>query len=144
MVSQEQSLEVEVGSIFSYTWGYDQTNVEYFQVVSRTKSGVYLSPIKSGTVADSEGFMSDSVVPLKDEFIAKCGHPSPYGTPCGGYKSWSQHFESCGAFDHAFVPVVEKFFKKLRLVNGKPYLSFDHGCGSLVLPGQTEYRSWYA
>lgn len=41
--SCDQSAEcqdvVKVDDIFCYSWGYDQTNIEWFQVLSLTKSG---------------------------------------------------------------------------------------------------------
>lgn len=43
------------GDILSGSWGYDQTNVEFFEVLEVKPSGK--------SVAGSEGFMSDSVVP---------------------------------------------------------------------------------
>jgi hypothetical protein len=35
-----QSLGVEIGSIFESSWGYDQTNVDFYKVVGLTPSGV--------------------------------------------------------------------------------------------------------
>lgn len=57
-----------VGMIFENSWGYDQTNVDYYQVVRLTPRGVYIRPIAGKTCAKSEGFMSDQVVPAKDNF----------------------------------------------------------------------------
>jgi len=39
------SAEVKVGDVFVATWGYDQTNVNYFEVIGKTKAGVYYVPI---------------------------------------------------------------------------------------------------
>ena len=44
------SLEAEsnpyaVGSIWHTSWGYDQTNVEFFQVVRESKASVWLAPM---------------------------------------------------------------------------------------------------
>lgn len=56
------------GMIFENSWGYDQTNVDYYQVTRVTPRGVYIRPIACKTVAKSEGFMSDQVVPARDSF----------------------------------------------------------------------------
>ena len=57
-----------VGMIFENSWGYDQTNVDYYQVVRLTPRGCYIRPIGSKSVVGSDGFMSDRVVPDKDRF----------------------------------------------------------------------------
>lgn len=56
------------GDIFSWQWGYDQTNVQYFQVTRTTKKMIYMKEINKRSVPCSEGFMSDKVVPVKDSF----------------------------------------------------------------------------
>lgn len=52
---------VQVGSIFHYSWGYDQTQCEFFQVVSKSKSGksVMVRQVGAVTVAGSASFMAD-------------------------------------------------------------------------------------
>ena len=44
---------VEVGDIFAASWGYDQTNVDFYEVVSVTASGksVRIVPIASEVVS---------------------------------------------------------------------------------------------
>jgi len=38
-MTQTQQSTVQVGSVFVCSWGYDQTNVDFFKVVGMTKSG---------------------------------------------------------------------------------------------------------
>jgi hypothetical protein len=54
-----------VGSILVSSWGYDQTNIDFYQVVGFTASGksVRLRPIASEHV-ESCGFMSEKVRPV--------------------------------------------------------------------------------
>ena len=55
-----------VGSILNTSWGYDQTNVEYFQVVGmKSKTMVILREIASIQHDDSH------VLPARDSFIGK-------------------------------------------------------------------------
>lgn len=123
------------GAIFCHSWGYDQTNVDYYQVVKRSGTRVYLRPIAASSVAGSEGFMSDSVVPAKDRFIDECRH-------CRCRESAAQHTEACGAFDHKYEAKAP-FFKQVRFYSNEPYLSFDYGwCG--LADKKAHYRSWYA
>jgi hypothetical protein len=53
-----------VGSIWHTSWGYDQTNVEYFQVVRESKASVWVREI-AATVVDGR------VYPKKDAFIGE-------------------------------------------------------------------------
>ena len=57
--------------IYVNSWGYDQTNIDCYQVVGETKSGKteIVRPIKTHTVPGSQGFMSDRVVPVPDSFV---------------------------------------------------------------------------
>lgn len=41
-VVEVEKREVKVGDIFYTSWGYDQTNVEFYKVVRATKSSVWI------------------------------------------------------------------------------------------------------
>lgn len=60
---QVQQPAVAVGSIFRMSWGYDQTNVDYFQVLRVTSAGVYVREIQAQVVPGTQGFMSEMVKP---------------------------------------------------------------------------------
>lgn len=63
--------EVKVGDIFVSEWGYDQTNVDYYEVVGLTPSGKSVRVRKvAKTTVGSTGY-SDSVVPRKGEYVGK-------------------------------------------------------------------------
>lgn len=55
---------VQVGDVFSCSWGYDQTNVNFYEVVEITPSGksVKILPIW-GKVVEGDGGPSERVVP---------------------------------------------------------------------------------
>lgn len=61
----------KVGDILHHSWGYDQTNCDFYQVVEVKKASVVLRKIGTKTVSGSEGFMSESLMPVKDAFIEK-------------------------------------------------------------------------
>lgn len=65
---QNASVTVSVGDIFVNSWGYDQTNVDYYQVVEVKGRTATLVEIDSESVAGSDGFMSCRVKPVKDSF----------------------------------------------------------------------------
>lgn len=58
----------KLGDIIHHSWGYDQTQCDYYQVVKTTKATVTLKPIMSEVVPGSEGFMCQNEVPVKDAF----------------------------------------------------------------------------
>jgi len=62
---------INIGDIFVHSWGYDQTNIDFYQVVRKTLNSVIVSPIASNPVSNSEGVMSNRVMPIKDEFVIK-------------------------------------------------------------------------
>lgn len=53
---------VQVGDIFTYTWGYDQTNVEFYQVVRISEKSAWLVEIGTTSVKTT-GWASDKVIP---------------------------------------------------------------------------------
>ena len=59
------------GDILHHSWGYDQTNCDFYQVVEVKKASVVLRKIGAKTVPGSEGFMCESLIPEKDAFIIK-------------------------------------------------------------------------
>lgn len=58
---------VKVGDLFYTSWGYDQTNIEWFQVVGVTAAMATVRPIK-GRIVEGGGWKGKSE-PVKDEFI---------------------------------------------------------------------------
>lgn len=59
---------IEIGDIFSHSWGYDQTNVDFYQVVGKTgKATLIVRPICSSRV-EATGPMAEMVTALKDQF----------------------------------------------------------------------------
>lgn len=60
-----------VGDILYDSWGYEQTNIDFFQVTNVTDKSVYLRPIASEIVSGTEGRDSANVKPKKDNFIGE-------------------------------------------------------------------------
>jgi hypothetical protein len=58
------------GAIFHHSWGYEQTNCDYYQVVARKGRTVHLREIAGRTIEGSEGYMSDTRKPVKDHFTS--------------------------------------------------------------------------
>lgn len=131
---------VDVGSIFCFSWGYEQTNIDFFQVVRRTTAMLELRAIKAEQVPGSgEGqFMADRCVAVKDAFLE---------TRCDVCSCTSQrHDEFIASNPDAVHEFVDKSLVKKRLQftrDGKPFIKMaSYGwCG--LWNGTPEHRSWY-
>lgn len=59
-----------VGQILYDSWGYDQTNIDFFKVVGIKDKSVIMRRIAQNVVDGSEGFMCENVTPAIDTFIS--------------------------------------------------------------------------
>jgi len=59
----------DVDDILVCSWGYDQTNVDFYKVTRRTKSSAWIVKVGQQIIPGSEGFMSESVLPDPDRLI---------------------------------------------------------------------------
>jgi hypothetical protein len=57
----------EPGDVLSCSWGYDQTNVDWYQVIRATPSSIWIRKIRAEFVGGTQG--TDYVVGIKDAFI---------------------------------------------------------------------------
>lgn len=59
---------VKKGDIFYNSWGYDQTNIDWYQVVEVTKTGKSVKIKRINARVKENGFMSGLSTPLKGKF----------------------------------------------------------------------------
>lgn len=74
---------VKVGDIFYTSWGYDQTNINVYQVVGITSSGCYIRPILCREVKEKSYTGSIALVPSPNHFNSRYDSfitDSPKGT----------------------------------------------------------------
>lgn len=64
-----------VGTVLYRTWGYDQTNVDFYQVVALGKASIQVRKIGYSTV--TTGFDCGQATPTKDKFIGEVTRVSP-------------------------------------------------------------------
>ncbi len=64
-----ESGAVKVGSIFCFSWGYDQTNIDFFEVVSVSGASVTVREISQNS--RYEGHDYGKTEPVPGEFIGK-------------------------------------------------------------------------
>lgn len=113
-----------IGDIFHHSWGYDQTQCDFYQVVGLTKATVTLRPIVAATVEGSEGFMSRSCVALKNHF-------------CKAFSALSEH---SGEITEITKKVMA-FTKQTGEIDY--YIPVPYGSCS-KWDGRPQYNSWYA
>jgi hypothetical protein len=66
----KEAAKVQVGDIFHCGWGYEQTNVDFYQVVEKpSKSTVVVKKIGYETV-NTVSWASENVCPVKDSFLS--------------------------------------------------------------------------
>ena len=66
---KEPEHNIKVGDIFYNSWGYEQTNIDFYQVVKATKKTITLTGIKETAKEYNMQGMNGTVVPLKDNFV---------------------------------------------------------------------------
>ena len=66
---QRNYLDVKIGDIFCFSWGYEQTNVDYFQVVALKGTKQVIIREIAYEIAETTGLESYKVRPVKDSFI---------------------------------------------------------------------------
>lgn len=75
--------EIKIGDIFVSTWGYDQTNVDFYQVIARTAKMVTVRRIAASR--KEAHCMGNYVMPIKDAFL---DDDSNYSRVYGGPKKY--------------------------------------------------------
>ena len=70
-MAAENQESYKVGNILYSSWGYDQTNIDYYQVIEKTAKMVTIQKIASESVETHCGGAYESVMPTKDNFIGK-------------------------------------------------------------------------
>ena len=119
----------KAGDILHHSWGYDQTNCDFYQVVEVKKASVVLRKIAAKTVPGSEGFMSQSLMPEKDAFIIE------------GFQAIAKHDKDITPDNPTITKRVSFYVRDddtLRYFIPTPYGWCD------LWEGKPEYSSWYA
>lgn len=61
---------IKVGDVFFSSWGYDQTNIDYYKIVKISATGKTCQIVKIGAkTIENTGFMSEKVIPDPEKII---------------------------------------------------------------------------
>ena len=67
--SRDNPHSLEIGQILVSSWGYDQTNIDYYQVVAKTEKTVVIRAISQAV--DHSSQTQDHVVAAKGQFVGE-------------------------------------------------------------------------
>lgn len=71
---------VKIGDIFVASWGYDQINIDFYQVIARTEKMVTVRMVKKSN--EPAHVMGSYVMPVKDAFLdSDHAYDHHYGKP---------------------------------------------------------------
>ena len=79
---------LRVGDILYSSWGWEQTNIDFYQVVAIRGSAVDLRQLDQRTTED--GYMCGTTVPLPDVFKGKTHTHRQQGCKSSSYKIYAQ------------------------------------------------------
>ena len=116
------SNQTNVGDIFVMSWGYDQTNLNWFQVTRASDKGVFVREIRPMSIPNSQGLMCENQVPVPDSFLSD--------------SQWVGKKKEVGCFKDN-----SETFRKLK--DGR-YFSFNSRYFASRWDGKPKYCSWYA
>lgn len=60
---------IKVGDIVYNSWGYEQTNIDFYQIIKVLNASVIIRPISSEIVEGTEGNMCANVKPVPNSFV---------------------------------------------------------------------------
>ena len=94
LARKAERLELKPGDLLHYSWGYDQTNCEFWQVVKVTAKTATIREIGSKTTGKETGnSMASYLVPCPDQFFGpeirrRCCGPKAVNTSFGSASLW--------------------------------------------------------
>lgn len=68
--TSEKMETIQVGDIYYTSWGWEQTNIDYYQVIAKNNSRVTLRQIGYEMI-EQDSWASGKVVPVKDKFVGE-------------------------------------------------------------------------
>jgi hypothetical protein len=71
IAQQNMKHNFKVGQVLYNSWGYDQTNISFYQVIESKQKSIVLRKIASSSVAGTEGFMCVNVKPIENAFVGE-------------------------------------------------------------------------
>ncbi len=142
--------KIEPGAILYSSWGYEQTNIDYYMVTRVTKSSAWIVPMTAHE--EQTGFMSGQATPLLPKFVSdwcECKHRiHNHGTVLNmageDYSHCRGAFgDECECTELRPVAIVPEMHRIRRYGNGESLNLTSYSSASLW-DGASKYASHYA
>jgi hypothetical protein len=142
---------IEPGAILYSSWGYDQTNIDYYMVTRTTRSSAWIVPMTAHE--EQTGFMCGQASPLEPQFVSdwcECGHRvTNHGTVlnmtgpdyphCRG-----SYGDDCDCSEVRPEPIKPKMHRINRSYRPEGVLSLTSYSSASLWDGASRYASHYA
>jgi hypothetical protein len=98
---REKPHTIKVGDIIHHSWGWEQTQCDFYQVLEVTAHGATIQAITAQSLEGSDGFMSDRRLPVRDDFhgeplkVRISGHNYVTTLPHGSAGLWDGQAKYC-------------------------------------------------
>lgn len=136
--------KIEPGAILYSSWGYDQTNIDFYMVTRTTAKSAWIVPMSS-PIVEQTGFMSENVVagePLTNSGWCECDHRlfshSDYGCNFSDL-----HNNRCECQEARPMPIKPEMHRIKNYRDGG-CLSLTSYSGAYLWEGNKLYASHYA
>jgi hypothetical protein len=144
-VTPHVAVRIEPGAILCSSWGYDQTNVDYYLVTRTTAASAWIVRMPSVIVEDA-GPDSEYVVPGEPIFLSnmcECGHKDYQHLPlAGGRLACTADDYRCRCAELWRVPMKPR---PHRILRGDPEgVCISSARYAWLWNGKKQYASHYA
>jgi hypothetical protein len=102
----ESMADVEIGHILSASWGYDQTNIDYYKVIRKTATMVEVRAIGQKHV-ESASSMSEYVMPDPDNELFETDYMKRSEAEAKGFQIVDDHWCE-GEYVNVRFPAISK------------------------------------
>ena len=135
----ESMADVEIGHILRDSWGYDQTNIDYYKVIRKTVSMVEIRKIGQKLV-QRDSSMSEYVVADADNELFDSAHMSR----AEAVKRGAEIVSEMDGGDYVYARFAAISRHKARFMNGKLYVRIESFSSASSWDGEADFQSHWA
>ena len=135
----ESMADVEIGHILRDSWGYDQTNIDYYKVIRKTASMVEIRKIGQKLV-QRDSSMSEYVVADADNELFDSAHMSR----AEAVKRGAEIVSEMDGGDYVYARFAAISRHKARFMNGKLWVKFASYKYAYSWDGKKDFQSHWA
>jgi hypothetical protein len=135
--------QIEPGAILYSSWGYDQTNIDFYMVTRCTKASAWIMPMTSRIAESAPGYspMSEHVVAGDPIFFDRC--ECRHGINAHGPSGDTCHMYDCDCRELRPVAIKPAMHRIRREAYGE-FLSLTSYSSASLWEGGKLYASHYA